>query len=382
MLYYLEGVMNRQRPNRRGVVGVLGEQREYGVCGIGKAILLKHEMKVPSISSSARLPHFLRGGVLGLVALIGLGGPGHADCIQDVYPGTLDTFNIPSALFPNWVRAPAAGFMIEDCDDTICTTCLTSNISGVTIYNYGTATGGATGDITGLFFNYACGAQTSAIYTLTYVGMWNVGAGNYPVWTWAGSIALSTDPCDTKNGCYCYPSIHVYTDIAPCPTDGASVILGPGFNNGVGGISDSCGCRGPTIATRADEVDIVYIMKKCNPDVVPPGDTIDYTIYYGLPGGPTVTGLTVLDTQPPYTHWNGIANPIPDPGWDPNPGPPLKLRWTFPVLTTTGGPTGALTFRACRMIGGSHDAQAVLRDVMRIETVGLSSPRMSASTSS
>ena len=37
---------------------------------------------------------------------------------------------------------------------------------------------------------------------------------------------------------------------------------------------------------------------------------------------------------------------------------------------------------ACRMIGGSHDAQAVLRDVMRIETVGLSSPRMSASTSS
>jgi len=35
--------------------------------------------------------------------------------------------------------------------------------------------------------------------------------------------------------------------------------------------------------------------------------------------------------------------------------------------------------RACLKVGGTHDAQAVSRDVMRIETWGRSSPRTAAS---
>ena len=284
---------------------------------------------------------------IAFLVTLGLIPVAHADGILDVYPGTGVTFDPSPVLFPNWVKAPTAGFMIYECDDLTCPFCPTSSIKGVTIYNYGTATGGGTGDITGLYYSYVCNGQISALQTLSYAGVWSVGAGNYPAWTWAGTLALTQDPCDPTNGCWCFPSLLVYSDINSCATDGASIILGPGYSAaGKGGVTDSCGLDGPTGPYTASEVDIGYIMKKSDPRVAAPGDTVNYTIYYGRPGTPTVSNLTITDTQPQYTHWNGVANPNPDSGWNPNPGPPLRLRWTFPgPLATTGGPTGAITFQ-------------------------------------
>ncbi|MEK7474425.1 MAG: hypothetical protein AAB152_02220 [Candidatus Coatesbacteria bacterium] len=282
-----------------------------------------------------------------LLCLAVLPVPARSDCILDVWPGATVAFDVPVLLFPNWVRAPTAGFMLYECDDLLCPGCTASNLTGVTMFNYGTATGSATGDVTGLYFSYVCGTQTSVVYAMTYAGVWTVGASNLPAWTWAGSLAISSDPCDTKNGCWCYPSILVYSDIGSCPTDGASVVLGPGFSSvGEGGVSDSCGCRGPTDSFTAPEVRIGYVMKSCDPRIVAPGDAINYTIYYGKPGTPNVSNLTITDTQPPYTHWNGVASPNPDPGWDPNPGPPARLQWTIAgPLATGGGATGAITFQ-------------------------------------
>ena len=283
----------------------------------------------------------------GAITMVGT-VPIHADGIIDVWPGAVVDFPVSSLLFPNWVKAPTGAFMIYECDDAVCTTCTTSNITGVTIFNYGTATGSATGDVRGMYFSYVCGSQASVLYPMTYAGVWTEGAGNYPAWTWAGAVSLSTDPCDTKNGCWCYSSILVYTDISPCPVDGASIILGPGFNpvTSSGGIRDSCGNQGPTDAYTADEVDLGYIVKKCTPSTAAPGDTISYQIFYGKPGTPNVSNLTVFDSQPPYTHYaTGSGVPGPDSGWDPNPGPPLRLKWTFPgPIATAGGATGLISF--------------------------------------
>jgi len=300
--------------------------------------------------------------------------PAGADCILDVWPGSTVTFDPPPILFPNWVQAPTAGFMLYECDDVTCASCATSNLTGVTIMNYGTATGGVTGDLTGMYLSYVCGTQNSAVFAMTYAGVWTVGAGNHPTWTWAGTLVLSTDPCDTKNGCWCYPSLLVYSDIGSCPVDGASIVLGPGYSfMGEGGVTDSCGCAGPTDSYTAPEVNVGYVMKKCDPRIAAPGDAINYTIYYGKPGTPNVSNLTITDSLPPYTHWNGVASPTPDAGWDPNPGPPPRLQWTFAgPVATAGGATGAITFQLTADWGngegfepGSGDAAAPEGEYLR-----------------
>jgi len=305
----------------------------------------------------------LRSVALALAATLTPLTAAYADGIIDVWPGAVVDFAVPPILFPNWVQAPAAPFMIYECDDTVCTTCTASNLNGLTILNYGTAVAGT--DIKGLSWNYVCGGQATALYAMSYAGLWTIGASKYPAWTWAGSVALSTDPCDTKNGCWCYSSILVYADIGSCPTDGASLILGPGFNSGVGGVSDNCNFRGPTDSYTAPEVDIGYLMKKSSPRVAAPGDTIDYTIYYGKPGTPSVTNLTIYDTQPTYTHYlGGSASPPADNNWDPNPGPPLSLRWTIAgPSNTAGGATGEVSFQLTVDWGNGNSFESGSGDV-------------------
>jgi len=272
---------------------------------------------------------------------------GKSDGINDVWPGAFVAFDAPKVLFPNWLKAPTAGFMIYECDDLTCPGCAVSSLTSMTMLNYGTATGGGAGDIKAMYFNIVCGSQNTALATMTFAGNWNMGSGTYPAWTWAGAIPNSVDPCDTKNGCWCYQSILVYTDISSCPTDGASIVLGPGFNSlGDPGVRDSCGMGGPSGPYTDEMKTIRYVMKTASPKVVAPGDTISYAIYYGKPGTPNISNLIVTDSMPTYTHWNNVANPLPDPGWDPNPGPPSKLRWTFPALVNTaGGATGQITFQ-------------------------------------
>ncbi|MEK7766108.1 MAG: hypothetical protein AAB368_07705, partial [bacterium] len=51
------------------------------------------------------------------------------------------------------------------------------------------------------------------------------------------------------------------------------------------------------------------------------------------------------DTLPAYMHLLPGSVPPPDPGWDPDPGPPARLRWTIlPPFPASGGPTAAITF--------------------------------------
>lgn len=279
-----------------------------------------------------------------------LAGRGLAQGIVDVYADTAPPFDAYATLFPNWVQAPAATFLIEECPNTSCVACATSTIMGVTILNYGTASGGAAGDITGMYVKIECGAAASAVFPMTYAGVWNISGPNYPAWTWNGTYTFGTDPC---TGCFCYPSLQVYTDIGPCPTDGATVELGPGFNAVLnpanpGGVYDNCGFQGPSTVTQAASKTIRYVTKVCSPNVAAPGDTMTYTIYYGRPGTLPLTNEWITDSLPAYTHYlSGSGAPAPDPTWDPDPGPPMRLRWTVngPVAPA-GGATGSVTFQA------------------------------------
>ncbi|MEK7767384.1 MAG: hypothetical protein AAB368_14235, partial [bacterium] len=217
--------------------------------------------------------------VLGVFVLALAGGPAAADGIIDLYTDTAPPFDTYPVLFPNWKLAPAASFLIGEQPDTI-NPCAAS-LTGITIFNYGTASnpglGGAVGDLAGVYWQLECGAGTIAMRTMTYAGLWVVGGSTYPAWTWAGPVALPNDPCTL---CACYPSLQVYVDIGACPTDGTTVALGPGFNTvgNIGGVKDSCGTVGPSIATYAPPKQIAYVMKRATPEVAAPGDTITYTV--------------------------------------------------------------------------------------------------------
>jgi len=114
-------------------------------------------------------------------------------------------------------------------------------------------------------------------------------------------------------------------------------------------------------------------MKTATPKVVAPGDTITYEIHYGRPGTPTISDVTITDTIPQYTHWNNVATPMPDAGWDPNWGPPTKLRWSNPAsISTVGGATSRITFQLTADWGngesfepGSGDVAAPEGDFLR-----------------
>jgi len=269
-----------------------------------------------------------------------------ADCVQDVYAD--DSPLMSPFVFPNWVDVPAASLWLWECEDVdlycLQTPCANGNITGVTIVNFGTATGGAAGDLTQMSFMYCCwGGKTpcTALQNMTYVGAW----GGQPAWTWAGNLALPGDP---YLDCWGWPNMYLYTDIASCPVDGATIELGPRYSaaNLRGGITDACGCVSPAGTVITDTKTVKYVMKKANVDRGAPGDTITYTIHYGKPGTTNPTTVTITDTQPPYTHLlGGSAVPVPDPGWDPAPVTPPVLRWTVPGLNPAGGGTSAITFQ-------------------------------------
>jgi len=275
---------------------------------------------------------------------------------MDIYQNPVAPFSSLYTIYPNWVQAPVGAFTIYECDDTTCNWCTDSAIVGVTILNYGTATGGAGGDITGAYFAISCGSKTnSAITGMTYAGVWTIGPDTYPAWTWSGSITLANgDPCGNLGfNCLCNVNLFVYMDVGACPTDGRTVNVGPGYNDDTnpgwpGGIYDDCGCAGPWGPVQdTTEKTIHYVMKNADKDTIAPGDTVNYTIYYGRPGTAGLTNVTIMDTPPSYMHLVfGTSVPAPDGGFDPDPGPPMRLRWTIPPpLPVAGGPTGEITFQ-------------------------------------
>ena len=273
-----------------------------------------------------------------------------ADFIMDVTGTAVPPFSTWTTVFPNWKMLPTSSFTITECDDTACSWCIDAPIVGVTILNYGTASGGPAGDITGMYFQVLCGATNSGIRTLTYAGPWDVGVDTYHAWTWSGSLPWSTDPCGNTGmpdqGCLCAVGMYVYTDIGSCPTDGATIELGPGYNDAdFGGITDSCGSKAPWVKTTdGNPKEIRYIVKAADKETAAPGDTINYRIYVGKPGA-SFTSIVVWDTQPSYTHLlPGSGVPAPDAGYDPDPGPPSRLRWTLAGGAVGGGGTQEIAF--------------------------------------
>jgi len=258
----------------------------------------------------------------GVCALL-VAGSGQA-CISDAY---LDA-NSPSFnyLFPNWKQADVTDFDILFDDSTQCPGCYDADINGLTIVNYGTAVGGT--DISAVYVCFGCsrssGGACTPQYTLTYAGIWTIGSNTVPAWTWdpATPVVLNSDPCNGGPcGCACVYVMHVFVDIAPCPTASPppTVRMGPGFDDLLyeGGISDlaggTWGCTGPwsDAADPSDKV-IVYAAKQGDKDAAAPGDTVTYTIFYGRPGTGSLSDIQITDSQPPYTHYvlgSGVPAP-------------------------------------------------------------------------
>jgi len=254
----------------------------------------------------------------------------------------ISTASIPPIIFPNWYRVRVGYFQVTLCDNAVCG-CAAESIRGVTVFNYGTATGGAGGDITNMYYEgYWWPSKTPAstgLIAMTYAGPW----GGREAWTWAGATG--------DVGGNQVLDIRIYATIAPCPTDGATVQIGFPADYSLnptwpGSFYDGCGCTVPYVTTMGTtSQQIRYVTKTADKENASPGDTIEYTITYGRPGLNPLASIMVFDTQPSYTHliW-GSAAPPPDPGWDPNPGPPARLRWTRPGGPTTGGPTDSVVF--------------------------------------
>ena len=262
-----------------------------------------------------------------------------------------------TTFFPNWNMVPTASFMLLECPDTVCLSCTASSIVGLTVVNYGTATGA---DIPSVYFNIVCGTKNnSGIVAMTYDGLYTYGAETHPAWTWPGTylFAANADPCDgPTQGCSCEVSLFLYVDVAPCPTEGATVQLG--FPEA--GMNDNCPMSGPWSDVK-DSIakDIRYVLKSVDKAEAAAGDTVRYSIYVSKPGAvPTQT--VVMDTIPGYMHLvPGSVIPPADQYFDPEPGPPMRLRWTLPSTTIiTGGATRELTFSATVDWGNLSDYQA------------------------
>ncbi len=270
---------------------------------------------------------------------------GHADGLYDQVPNSA---NDPlTILFPNWQLAPVARFDLYECPDGTCPGFPVCEIVSLTLLNHGTAMGG--GDLANLYFNIVCG-KTDVWATMTYANVWVVEGENRPAWTWKGVIPWAEDP---EKGCESYPMLMVYADVASCPTDGATVAIGLGFNEAndpaaPGGVWDNCGNQVPNYDQLrvAKEKYIKYVVKKADKEYVCPADTLTYTIFYGQPGGPSISSFIVFDTLPSYTHYvAGSASIAPDPEWAPKLGPPQRVRWTLPgSASTAGGRTSELKF--------------------------------------
>ena len=282
--------------------------------------------------------------------------------------------------FPNWTRAYAASFDVGDwevdCGLAGCAVCHPAagdscgggatllQIAGLSIANFGTAV-----DTVDIKKVYWC---SGAIATPT----WHTMTMEAPkLWTWDWNGAEPNPSIQIAGPLW--NTIRVYVDIASSPTDGATVKMGIPYDpiNGYqGGLADMCCCSmGWSDVPNPVPKTIKYVAKFVDKISAAPGDTLKYTIYYGRPGTTNLQNLEIIDTQPPYTHWNGIANPLPDPGWDPNWSPPPKLKWTlFPAgVVVTGGPTGMITFEMTMDWGNGESFEPGSGDVGAPENMSL-----------
>jgi len=270
-------------------------------------------------------------------------------------------------VFPNWVKVWAGSFDIQmclqiDCDDGVSPD--VEHIVGVTVVNFGSAKGVT--DISKVYLRMSCpsGGTTidTGLYTMSYAGTYKSDSGSYPAWTWTG-VSSDLSQCDDNCElvlCGAAFTMDLYADIASCPTNNSTIQLGFPLvettntfffgsinddypaNNGAYNDDD---CFLPWNDEKAALFNIEYVQKEGD-DFVAPGDTITYTVTYGRPGTGSASSIVIMDTQPPYTHYvPGSAAPPPDSSWDPNLGPPMKLRWTIAgPISTTGGPTGQVVF--------------------------------------
>ncbi len=307
-----------------------------------------------------------------------------ADYLADAWPNPVPPFD-GDTLFPNWQRAPTASFQLwEYCDCTFdadkCPNtgdgwCEESRIVSLTVMNFGTAGGGPSGDIRNVYFRIVCGTNVvpnATTFTMTYAGVWPAGAEFFPTWTWSGAIAINGDPCGAGGEPGCgdplsggYMDLFLYTDISGCPTENATVALGPAFNDlgstmweDWGGIRAECTAPEtsdqsvPQIPKLADAAEkfLRYAMKRVDKNQAAPGDTVTYTIYYATPGVVTLSSLELFDTIPSYmtvlqnsTTWFENINP---PAAY-KPGPPASLLWSIPgPINPAGGATREVMFRA------------------------------------
>jgi len=265
-------------------------------------------------------------------------------CVEDAYDNGGVTLDY---LWPNWTKAHVGSF-----DVLVCYGCGYPDeiIRGLTVVNFGTA---GPASFKGVYAQLQCpagkGVVDSGLIPLTYAGMYVGDSGTYPAWTWAGSspdLGICDPMCVACNQLF---TVDLYVDVAACPADQAIVELGFPVNSVAnpiwyGSITDDQGCAVPWGDMSSRKQTIEYVLKT-GPNVAAPGDTVTYTVTYGMPGTAAISNVIVTDSLPPYTHYvDGSASPAPDPGWDPDPGPPARLRWTLPGGPVTGGPTSELTF--------------------------------------
>jgi len=282
---------------------------------------------------------------LGVLALRPVPAGAASSCLHDAWD---DGSVPPTVIFPNWTQFKVATHIIWIWEAGTAP----ENIKGITIANFGSA---APSDITRVYMKLSCGATTQMI-TLAFAGTYSGDSGPLPAWTWAGtSLDFSgcADLCGAPYLCGATVNADIYVDIDDCPTPGATVQLGFPSKNFVGGITDNYYVPPPLencFAASGPETGSIHTIQyvyKEGPKTAAPGDTVDFTIYYGRPGNASITGIRILDSIPQYTHYvDGSGSPSPDSGWDPSATTPKKLLWTFPgPFSPTGGPTGMITFQ-------------------------------------
>ncbi len=272
--------------------------------------------------------------------------PARADHIfNDIWSNGQDP---PSIVYPNWKAIYAGSFGAWLCDAATCGAGA-EIIRGLTVTNFGTA---GPGDLSAVMVKMSCGATSSALLTLTYAGVYTEDAGPMNAWTWAGAspdFSACADLCGAP-ACGGIFNIDVWVDVAPCPTNLATLAMGfpthflvPGY----GSINDDY-APGPYYDLTSGSAVIAWTYKTSSDTAVAPGDTITYTIFYGKPGTAALSDVVIMDSQPPYTHYvPGSAVPPLDIGWDPDLGPPLRLRWTInpvPANLPAWGPTSEVRF--------------------------------------
>jgi uncharacterized repeat protein (TIGR01451 family) len=238
------------------------------------------------------------------------------NCYQDVwYNGDASLGSSNGYIFPNWSRVFMGSYTLwlylEDPE------VISEYITGITIVNFGDAMQGT--EISNVYIRAQCDTRDSGTITMTYVGprLFDDGSGgttSYPAWTWGGSAALNYNTCVdycVTPACGGFITLSVYADIAPCPAQDTVVNLGfptAAYLNPLapGAIYDSNGCVAPWYESNTDmgaDYDTIVWAYKLGPEDIGPGDTINYTIYFGRPGTGNLSFIDVTDTLPQYMHY-------------------------------------------------------------------------------